>query len=225
MATAAWDKHVGSWSSTGRPKEKGADWTTPTPRSGGFRGFASPGNGEHGGTRHMRDLSVPVQQEVIARGQKRRADEKSATQKARFLFKPGEATSMEDFDPDTNGLFMNRTRSTNPERPRTVGAGYDSRSQTVRIRFRPQPEYPGGAIYEYYEVPKNVWRNFQRSPSPGRYIDRVLDAYPYTRVDNKGNAGMIFSTNRDAATKLTGNTSQDYFPTRESRSAIPNFWR
>jgi hypothetical protein len=76
------------------------------------------------------------------------------------------------------------SRSSNPARPRAISAGYDSKAQTVRIRFRPQPRYPSGALYEYYGVPRNVWKNFLRAPSPGRFISRVLDTYPYTRVDD-----------------------------------------
>lgn len=65
------------------------------------------------------------------------------------------------------------TPSINPPRPRTLMAGYDSRSQTLRVRFR------NGQVYEYYNVPPNIWRNFRRAPSPGRYINRVLNGFPY----------------------------------------------
>jgi len=45
--------------------------------------------------------------------------------------------------------------------------------QTLRIRFR------NGQVYGYYNVPPNVWRNFKRVKSPGRFINRVLNFYPY----------------------------------------------
>lgn len=67
------------------------------------------------------------------------------------------------------------TPSINPPRPRTVGAGYSKDTQTLRVKFR------DGAIYEYYDVPPNVWRNFKRVKSPGRHINRVLDNYSYAR--------------------------------------------
>ena len=30
-------------------------------------------------------------------------------------------------------------------------------------------------------MPRNIWKNFRRSASPGRYINRVLNGYPYWR--------------------------------------------
>lgn len=65
------------------------------------------------------------------------------------------------------------TPSINPPRPRTLAAGYMKSQQTLRIRFR------NGQVYGYYNVPPNVWRNFKRVKSPGRFINRVLNFYPY----------------------------------------------
>lgn len=69
------------------------------------------------------------------------------------------------------------TPSINPPRPRTLAAGYDPATQTLRIRFR------DGVGYEYYHVPPNVWRNFRRVKSPGRSVNRVLNNYSYSRAD------------------------------------------
>lgn len=69
------------------------------------------------------------------------------------------------------------TPSINPPRPRTLAAGYDAKTQTLRIRFR------DGIGYEYYNVPPQVWRNFKRVKSPGRAINRVLNNYPYAQAD------------------------------------------
>lgn len=69
------------------------------------------------------------------------------------------------------------TRTTDPGRPRTLAAGYDDNSKTMRIDFR------GGATYEYYEVTPSEWGRFKRSASPGKFINRVLNAHPYGRVD------------------------------------------
>jgi hypothetical protein len=69
------------------------------------------------------------------------------------------------------------TPSINPPRPRTLAAGYDSKTQTLRIRFR------DGVGYEYYGVPPQVWRNFKRVKSPGRAINRTLNRYPYSVAD------------------------------------------
>lgn len=77
---------------------------------------------------------------------------------------------------DDSELFpYTPTPSINPPRPRTLAAGYSRDTQTLRIKFRP------GAIYEYYDVPPNVWRNFQRVKSPGRAVNRVLNNYTYAR--------------------------------------------
>jgi hypothetical protein len=67
------------------------------------------------------------------------------------------------------------TPSTNPPRPRTMAAGYDSQAQVVTVKFRE------GAVYQYYGVPQNVWRNFRRVKSPGKFINRTLNNFDYTR--------------------------------------------
>lgn len=67
------------------------------------------------------------------------------------------------------------TPTINPGRPRTLAAGYDDRTQTLRIKFR------NGEIYEYFQVPPSVWWKFQRAESPGRYINTILNRYPYKR--------------------------------------------
>lgn len=69
------------------------------------------------------------------------------------------------------------TPSINPPRPRTLAAGYDENTYTLRVRFR------DGTPWEYYGVPPRIWTTFQREKSPGRYINRVLNSYPYARGD------------------------------------------
>lgn len=65
------------------------------------------------------------------------------------------------------------TPSINPPRPRTLAAGYDRDSQTLRVRFR------NGQVYGYYSVPPNIWKNFKRVKSPGRAINRTLNGFSY----------------------------------------------
>lgn len=67
------------------------------------------------------------------------------------------------------------TPTINPGRPRTLAAGYDDRTMTLRIKFR------DGDIYEYYQVPPSVWWKFRRAQSPGRFINTTLNRYPYKR--------------------------------------------
>lgn len=67
------------------------------------------------------------------------------------------------------------TPTINPGRPRTLAAGYDERSQSLRIKFR------NGEYYTYYNVPPSVWWQFQRAQSPGRFINSRLNSFPYSR--------------------------------------------
>lgn len=72
-------------------------------------------------------------------------------------------------------LSYQPTPTINPGRPRTLAAGYDERSQSLRIKFR------DGAYYTYYNVPPSVWYKFQRAQSPGRFINSTLNSFPYSR--------------------------------------------
>lgn len=77
---------------------------------------------------------------------------------------------------DDTALFpYSPTPSINPPRPRTQGLGYSRDTKTLRVKFRE------GAVYEYYDVPPNVWRNMQRVKSPGKFINRTLNNYTYAR--------------------------------------------
>lgn len=61
---------------------------------------------------------------------------------------------------------------------RTTAAGYDRTTQTLRVQF-----FTNGAQYDYLDVPPSVARSFRRTPSPGKFINRVLNKYEYHRVD------------------------------------------
>ena len=61
------------------------------------------------------------------------------------------------------------TSTINPERPRTVAAGYDRSRQVLTVVFR------DGTFYNYYDVSAREWQAFKQSKSKGRYIKRVLD--------------------------------------------------
>ena len=74
------------------------------------------------------------------------------------------------------------TKSSNPERPRTLEAGYEAQTNgpgrgTLRVRFR------DGTPWEYYDVEPAVWQRFKRSASPGKFVNRVLNDYEYSRGD------------------------------------------
>lgn len=76
---------------------------------------------------------------------------------------------------DTILLPYQPTPSINPPRPRTLAAGYDKSTETLRIRFR------DGPVYAYNEVSQREWNNFKRVKSPGRFVNRVLNQKPYYR--------------------------------------------
>lgn len=65
--------------------------------------------------------------------------------------------------------------SSNPANPRCRAAGYDQKSQTLRVAWG-----DGGPDYNYYNVPPQVADEFMNnSASPGRFINSVLNFYPY----------------------------------------------
>jgi hypothetical protein len=69
------------------------------------------------------------------------------------------------------------TKTINPPDPRTNAAGYDSVAQVLYVEWG-----DGGPAYNYYNVTPQEWRAFRRAPSPGRYINRVLNYHPYGRA-------------------------------------------
>jgi hypothetical protein len=69
------------------------------------------------------------------------------------------------------------TVSSNPADPRTAAAGYDPATKTLRVEWG-----DGGRAYNYYQVQPSTWIQFQnpqKTPSPGRYINRILNDHPY----------------------------------------------
>lgn len=80
---------------------------------------------------------------------------------------------------DDEGLLPYQpTNTSNPPRPRTLAAGYDRASRTLRIRWR------DGTGTEYYDIPPDIWRRFQKSASPGRFVNRILNNFEYANTKN-----------------------------------------
>lgn len=69
------------------------------------------------------------------------------------------------------------TNTTNPDRPRTVAAGYDRQRQVITVVFR------DGTFYNYYECNPRIWQAFKMSRSKGKYILAVLDDQPRGPAD------------------------------------------
>lgn len=91
------------------------------------------------------------------------------------------------------------TETTNPERPRTIGAGYDVTRYILTVQFRDL------TLYNYYDVPPNVWTQFRNAMSKGKYMQRDLDTWP-----EKG--------------PVTGH-SQDYYEGRGKRARATQIQR
>jgi hypothetical protein len=66
-------------------------------------------------------------------------------------------------------ITQSPTSTTNPARPRTVAAGYDSSRKVLTTIFR------DGTFYNYYGVSSLEWGNFKRARSKGRFIRLYLD--------------------------------------------------
>lgn len=64
------------------------------------------------------------------------------------------------------------SETTNPKKPRTIGAGYDVTRYILTVQFRDL------TLYNYYDVPPHVWSQFRAASSKGQYMQRELDSWP-----------------------------------------------
>lgn len=90
----------------------------------------------------------------------------------------GETPDMQD--ESAAPLTVVPTSTINPERPRTVAAGYDKKEQKITVVFR------DGTFYNYYHVSPNEWQAFKSRVSKGRYIYSYLDSKPRGPADIAG---------------------------------------
>ncbi len=58
---------------------------------------------------------------------------------------------------------------------RVTEGRYDEGLQQIHVIFR------DGTPWVYDHVPRDVWRRFKTSSSAGKFVDRVLNGYPYYR--------------------------------------------
>lgn len=70
---------------------------------------------------------------------------------------------------DPAAITVVPTSTTNPNRPRTVAAGYNGDRRTLTTVFR------DGTYYNYYGVSQTEWRGFKRYRSKGEFIRLFLD--------------------------------------------------
>jgi hypothetical protein len=58
-----------------------------------------------------------------------------------------------------------------------ISVAYDAKEQILEVKFK-QWE-----VYQYFEVPSNVFEELLKAESKGRYMrSYVIDCYPYVRV-------------------------------------------
>ena len=55
--------------------------------------------------------------------------------------------------------------------------GYDAGTETLEVEFL------SGSIYQYYNVPQNMYDQLMQAGSKGRFLNTYIkNAYPYSRV-------------------------------------------
>jgi len=55
--------------------------------------------------------------------------------------------------------------------------GYDADTETLGVEFL------SGAIYQYYNVPQNIYDQLMQAGSKGRFLNTYIkNAYPFSRV-------------------------------------------
>ena len=58
-----------------------------------------------------------------------------------------------------------------------ASVGYDTVTQTLEIEFL------SGSVYQYYNVPENLYDQLMRAGSKGRFFHQYIrNAYPYSRI-------------------------------------------
>ena len=58
-----------------------------------------------------------------------------------------------------------------------ASVGYDSATETLEVEFL------NGSVYQYYNVPENMYNQLMKEDSKGRFLHcYIKNAYPYSRV-------------------------------------------
>jgi len=61
--------------------------------------------------------------------------------------------------------------------------GYDEEAKTLEIAFLDKGSGGDGAVYQYYEVPKNVYDEIMEAESKGKYLHQnIKDVFRYSKV-------------------------------------------
>ena len=58
-----------------------------------------------------------------------------------------------------------------------ASVGYDAATETLEVEFL------SGSVYQYYNVPANMYDQLMQQGSKGRFLNiYIKNAYPYSRV-------------------------------------------
>ena len=58
-----------------------------------------------------------------------------------------------------------------------TSVGYDPATETLEVEFW------SGSVYQYYNVPENIYEQLKKANSKGRFLHTYIkNAYPYSRV-------------------------------------------
>ena len=58
-----------------------------------------------------------------------------------------------------------------------ASAGYDRATETLEVEFQ------NGAIYQYFNVPENLFKQLMREKAKGKFLNtHIRNAYPFSRT-------------------------------------------
>lgn len=58
-----------------------------------------------------------------------------------------------------------------------AAVGYDPETETLEVEFL------SGSVYQYYNVPENMYNQLMAEGSKGRFLNTYIkNAYPYSRI-------------------------------------------
>jgi hypothetical protein len=84
---------------------------------------------------------------------------------------PGNFVTNPPPNTDFAKLTLKGTSTTNLARPRTIAAGYDKDTKIMTVVFRGDKENPDGTWWNYYDVPFDMWEDFEYAESKGAYLE------------------------------------------------------
>jgi hypothetical protein len=100
----------------------------------------------------------------LRQGGKKKSTPVQETDEAASELIKGEGQDEDDPDFEVQDSAVSATTSSNPSRPRTLSAGYDSKNQVMTVLFR------DGQWWEYRGVSPSIWRGFKFADSKGKYL-------------------------------------------------------